>query len=240
MEYCNDFLKVGEFKDYCVNGMQVEGNPKVSRVVMGVSISAAFIKAALKKRAQMLIVHHGFFGEIGNPPQIQGVVRERLKLLLQNNLTLCGYHLPLDAHPKIGNNVSLCELFELENLSPCEVGFVGELPAPTPRQAFVESVNYKLGVKSFVIAAGPAKVRRVGIISGGASPEFAIAASMGADTYICGDVRENVVRMVEESGINFINAGHYNTEKLGIKNLGDLIKKRFRVPVEFIDIPNEV
>jgi putative NIF3 family GTP cyclohydrolase 1 type 2 len=134
----------------------------------------------------------------------------------------------------------LAKLFSIKNLKPFYVGFVGQLEKKMPFSDFVNLVNKKLNTDSYFIAAGPDMVKTVGIVSGAASPEFKDAKEMGADTYICGDVREEIVRAVEESQINFISAGHYNTEKLGVKNLGELISKKFKVEVKFIDIPNDI
>ncbi len=241
IDFCQEYLEVNNFSDYCLNGLQVEGCPKVNKIVTGVSLSTALIKEAVKKQAQMIIVHHGIFGnQIGNNPQIKGFLRQRLKLLLENDINLAGFHLPLDAHPKIGNNISLCRLLGIRKCKPLNVGFIGELEREVRFDKFVDIVNRKLGTRSYTIAAGPKLVKRIGVISGGASPEFELAYEASADTYICGDVRESVVRGIIEIGINFINAGHYNTEKLGIKNLGNLIARRFGIKVEFVDIPCDV
>ena len=111
VKYCEDYLKVKDFEDYCINGLQVEGAPKVSKIITGVSLSEKLIKEAIKKQAKMIMVHHGIFGsQISKPPSVKGVIRNRLKLLLENNINLCGFHLPLDAHPVIGNNISLSAL----------------------------------------------------------------------------------------------------------------------------------
>ena len=238
VKFCEEYLKVKEHQDYCVNGLQVEGVKLVRKIVTGVSFSRALIEAAVELEAQMLLVHHGIFGEaIGKPPSVKGVIRERLKLLLEHNLSLCGFHLPLDAHPVIGNNAALCRLLGLNKLRRCDVGFVGELSKPVARSEFIRIIEQQLQTSADIIPAGPKTVRVVGVISGGSSPYFETAAQMGADTFLCGDLRESVVRAVEETGINLINAGHYNTEKLGIVKLGGLIAKKFKIEAEFVDIP---
>jgi dinuclear metal center YbgI/SA1388 family protein len=238
VKFCEQLLNVEKCQDYCKNGLQVEGCNKVERIVTGVSFSLQLIEAAIQRKAQMLIVHHGIFsGQFDNPPVIKGTNRSRLKLLLANDISLCGFHLPLDANPRIGNNISLCRLLGVANAKPFELGFIGELRKPVDFKVWLKTVERKLGVKAYAIAAGPAKSRRVAIISGGASPFFRNAVELGADTYLCGDIREEFVRAIEETGVNFIHAGHYNTEKLGVQNLGKLIAKEFKVPVEFVDIP---
>lgn len=234
-------MKVKDFQDYCVNGLQVEGAEEVERIVTGVSWSEKLIQEAIKRKAQMVIVHHGIFESgISKPPKFTKVLRKRLKLLLENDINLCGFHLPLDAHPAIGNNASLCKLLGVKNTKTLDVGFVGNLDKEVSFADFVSIIDKKLDTKSYVIAAGPKKVKKVGVISGGASPDYKKALEEGADTYLCGDIHEFLVREVEEAGINFINAGHYNTEKMGVQNLGNLIAKKFGVKVEFVDVPCDI
>ena len=241
VKFCEDYLNVKDFTDYCVNGLQVEGAEKIDKIVVGVSFSKKLIEATIKAKAQMLIVHHGLFGKLMNqPPQIKGFVKNRLKLLLENNINLCGFHLPLDAHMTIGNNASLCELLGVGKIKPFYVGFIGDLENQMPFSQFARLVEKKLATKIYSIAAGPKTVKKIGVVSGGAASEFILAAELGADVYLCGDIKESVVEAVKESQINFINAGHYNTERLGIQNLGNLLAKKFKVKVEFIDVPCEI
>lgn len=244
IEYLNKYLKVADFQDYCVNGLQIEGKENVSRIITGVSLSQRLIKEAIKRKADMIIVHHGIFlGEVPSPLRLRGLIKERIKMILCNNINLAGYHLPLDAHPKIGNNVSLAKSLGLKRIKQFDTAFgknfgaIGNCDKQINFSDFVSLVNKKLGTKSFILSNGKKKVRTVGIVSGGASPEFEIVNELGADVYICGDIRENVVRRVEEAKINFINAGHYNTEKLGIQNLGKLVERKFKIKTEFVDVP---
>lgn len=230
-----------DFDDGCKNGLQVEGKEEVAKIITGVSFSKKLVEKAIEKGADMIMVHHGLFGNhLGTPPQIEGFMKDRLKMLLENNISLAGFHLPLDAHPEIGNNISLAKKFGLENIKEFDIGFIGELEEPINFSDFAQTVKKELDSNIYTINAGPEKTHKVGVISGGASPDFKAAAGQGADTYISGDIRESEVRAIEETGINFINAGHYNTEKLGIYNLGELIKEKFNIEVEFIDIPCDV
>ncbi len=247
IKFCEEYLQVNKFADYCHNGLQIEGAEKIEKIIIGVSFSEALIKEAINKKAQMIIVHHGLFTkDIATPPEINGYLKNRLKLLLSNDINLAGFHLPLDAHAVIGNNISLAKLFGLKNIKPIDtpdygqIGFVGDFSISKLFSDFTEEVNKKLDTKSYVIATGPKRISRLGIISGGASTDYVEAVKMKADTYLCGDIREGLVERIKETKINFINAGHYNTEKLGIKNLGKLIAKRFKVKVEFVDIPCDV
>ena len=195
----------------------------------------------------MIMVHHGIFkNNIPELPEIKGILKNRLKLLLENNINLAGFHLPLDAHPIIGNNISLIELLDLKKTKALnspqygDIGFIGEYGQALDFKDFVDLVNKKLGTNSYYINAGSKKVKKVGIISGGASEDFIFAQEQGADTYLCGEVKEEIVRAVEELKINFVNAGHYNTERLGVMNLGKLIQKKFKIAVEFVEVPNDV
>ncbi len=238
IQFLEDYLKVVDFSDGCKNGLQVEGREEVERIVTGVTFSQKLLEKAIEKQADMIMVHHGLFGkQVGDPPQLKGFIKNRLKTLFQYDINLAGFHLPLDAHPKIGNNVSLAQEFGVKNLEEFDIGFIGELEEPMDFNNFSQKVKEKLKTDIYTINVGPDKVYKVGIISGDSSPNFKVAAEQGADTYISGDIRESEVRAIEETGINFINAGHYNTEKLGIYNLGELIKEKFNVEVEFVDIP---
>jgi len=247
VKFCNEYLKADTFTDYCYNGLQIEGKEDISKIVTGVSLSRQFIEKAIDEKADMIIVHHGLFkNQLGDPPRIIGIFKERIKLLIERDINLCGYHLPLDAHPEIGNNISLARLLELTNLehliSPYygEIGYIGDLNKDMKFIDFVEYVDKTLHTKSFIIAVGNEWVKKIGIISGGSAIEYSEAYMQGADTYITGEIKENVVREVEETGMNFINAGHYNTEKLGVQNLGKLLSKKFNVEMRFIDIPCEI
>ena len=247
VKFCNEYLKADTFTDYCYNGLQIEGKEDISKIVTGVSLSRQFIEKAIAEQADMIIVHHGLFkNQLGDPPRIIGIFKERIKLLIEHDINLCGYHLPLDAHPEIGNNISLARLLELTNLehliSPYygEIGYIGDLNKDMKFIDFVEYVDKTLHTKSFIIAVGNEWVKKIGIISGGSAIEYSEAYMQGADTYITGEIKENVVREVEETGMNFINAGHYNTEKLGVQNLGKLLSKKFNVEMRFIDIPCEI
>lgn len=241
VKFCEEYLKVSDFKDYCVNGMQVEGKADVKKIVTGVSLSQKLVEKAIAKKADMIIVHHGLFvNPIGTPPQIKGFTKARLKLLLENDISLLGFHLPLDAHPVLGNNISLCKLFGIKKTKAFSVGFYGELQSPVSFKKFADTVSEKLNSKVIAINEGIEKVKKIGVISGGASPHLSEAYEIGIDTFVCGDIREDTVRAIEELKMNFINAGHYNTEKLGVQNLGKLIAKKFKIEVEFVDIPCDV
>lgn len=246
--FCSDYLQVENFDDYCHNGLQIEGKEKISRIVMGVTFSEELINYAIKRHADLVIVHHGIGSKhFGEKARITGFFKKRIKLMLENNIALAGFHLPLDAHSVIGNNVLILKSLGLKiksilatekyNLS---IGYIGEYSRPMKREYFVNLVNKKLNTKSFLLPYGSNMVKRVGVISGGAVAEALDAHDAGCDTYLCGEIKESIVHPMKELQMNFINAGHYNTETLGLKKMGELIARKFNLPVEFIDIPCEV
>lgn len=241
VDFCSEYLQANSFEDYCFNGLQIEGAEKISKIVTGVSFSRKLVKEAVSRQAQMIMVHHGVFGnDIPNPLRLRGVMKERLKMVLENDINLVGYHLPLDAHSVIGNNISLAKILGVKKTKQFNIGFVGELEKEMNFEKFQALVDQKLLTKSFSLPFGKNKIKKVAIVSGGSSPDFEDAFRAGADVFLCGDMREEVVRKAEEVGINIINAGHYNTEKGGIRNLGELVKKKFKIEVEFVDIPCEI
>lgn len=240
VSFCSKYLKVNEFEDFCTNGLQVEGALQVNTIVCGVSLSELLIKNTIKHKAQMLLVHHGIFdNQLGKHIRICGVMKQRISLILKHNINLVGYHLPLDAHPKIGNNYSLCKLLGLRNLKPFDVGFIGELPCLEFKK-FVNKVNFKLNTNSYVLPFGPTKIKRVAVVCGAASSLVERVIACGADVFLTGDIKESLVRFCEEAKLNFINAGHYNTEKLGVQNLAQLISNKFNIPYHFVDIPCDI
>ena len=243
VKFCEDYLKVKDFEDYCVNGLQVEGKEDIKQIVTGVSFSQKLIREAIKKKADMIVVHHGIFDKnLPSPFALRGAWKNRLKLLLENDINLCGFHLPLDAHGEIGNNILLGRLLKLRHIKKFDIfdiGVIGDLPSKINLNDLVKKIDSGLKTKSFVTKGGKAEVKKIGIIAG-SYPGYELASEMGADVYLTGEPRESNIRASEEVGINVIYAGHYNTEKMGIQNLGNLISKKFNVKVDFVDVPCDV
>lgn len=241
VRFVAELLSVQDFEDECINGLQVEGKPQVSKIALGVSASVRLFQAALDCSADLVMVHHGLFWKSDPRPfALRGVMRKRLGLLLGADVSLLAYHLPLDAHPEVGNNAQLLARLGLTRKQPVYVGYLGSLPEPLALDVFVDRVNALVGAQAQVFPYGPDRVQQVAVVSGGASPEYFMAVDAGADTFLAGDIRENIVRELEEAGINYINAGHYNTERFGIQALGARVRDTFDVEVEFIDVPNPV
>lgn len=237
--FLNDYLQVDQFKDYGPNGLQVEGKDKVERIVTGVSASAELFAKAAAKGADMIIVHHGILWE-KNSLVIKGGFRRRLELLLADEINLLAYHLPLDKHPQIGNNALAAAALGLEALQEfAEVGLQGKVQ-PIPFAEFLAKVQAYYGTEPLVFSYGPERIERIGICSGGAPRSIVEAIDRGLDVYITGEASEATLHLAKEGRIHFIAAGHYATEKPGIRALGDLVSKQFNVHVEFIDIPNPV
>jgi len=242
ISYLNEYLGADRFQDYCYNGLQVQGSRVVNKIVSGVTLSQRLIHEAILRRAELILVHHGLFkGDIPDPPRLCGVLRERLALLLGQDINLVGYHLPLDAHPEIGNNALACKELGMQNLKPLDVGFIADLPAPQALDLLVDQVQKLYGRQEVMtFGFGPEQVGRVAIISGGSSYLWEEAQRAGADLFICGDMKESMVRKIEEAKFNVIVAGHYHTETLGIRALSNLIQERFQIEVAYVDIPSPV
>jgi len=241
LQFLQETLTPENFDDYCVNGLQVQGKEIIRKIILGVSVSERLFQATVKARGDLLIVHHGLFWKSDpHPMKITGLLYHRLRLLLQHDINLAAYHLPLDAHPVIGNNAQILQKLGLKSLQTVDVGFLGEFDQPIPLPDFINLVNAKLETNALVLNYGPDLIKKVVVISGGSSPDFLTAVELGADAFVGGDLRENLVRSIEESRMNFINAGHYNTEKFGIQALGKLLQEHFLIPCEYIDIPNPI
>lgn len=244
LKYLHGYLRVGDYRDYGPQGLQVEGKAEVRKVVSGVSGGVALFEAAITAGADMVIAHHGIFWD-RESRVVKGGLKRRLQLLLDHEITLAGYHLCLDAHPEVGNNVLAATGLGLHNLQPWAeyngrpIGYRGEWEGLPVEQA-VQRINELYGSNSLTFLYGPDPVRTVGIISGGAQSEVRQAIEDGLDLFITGEVSEYVMSTAREGGIHFVGAGHHNTERLGIRAVGEHLARKFGVEHEFIDIPNPV
>lgn len=237
--FLNTFLRIDEFEDSLPNGLQVEGKPQISKILTAVSASLELFERALGEKAEMVIVHHGMFFK-KDSPVIAGGLRRRLRILLENELNLLAYHLPLDAHPEIGHSALGGRALNLQNIQPFETfGITGEVDAIAPEQ-FFQDVKALYGANVLIFPFGPERIRRVALISGGAQHDLARAITAGMDVYITGEASEFVMHVARENNIHFIAAGHYATERPGMQKLAELVSNRFAVTARFIDIPNPV
>ena len=241
IEHLNELLAISDFQDYCVNGLQVEGKPEVKRVAGGVSVSQPLFHKALDWKADLVLVHHGLFWKSDpHPFFLRGVRRARLALLIKNDLNLAAYHLPLDAHPIFGNNIQILNRLGLKPVEPLEIGFIGEFDTPLPRDTFLARVNEKLQSKAIPFFYGNQEIKSVLVISGASSAAFEEAAARGVDAFVGGDIREENVRGIEEVDLNYVAAGHYNTERFGVQALLAHLEEEFGLETRFFEIPNPV
>ncbi len=244
VSFINSYLNVSRISDASRNGIQVDGRDSVRKIAFGVSLSLELIKRSVAKEADMIIVHHGLVWD--KPFVVKGPLKEKIELLLKNGISLLAYHLPLDMHPKIGHNAQIMKMLGASRIKPFgeynkqKIGYRGEFKRPRNLNDIVKILNVRLFSKSIVYRFGPPKIKTLGVISGGAERMFEQAIEEGLNLYITGEVCEQIQETARENKINFISAGHYNSEKPGIWALEKLIKSRFRVKTEFIDIPNPV
>jgi dinuclear metal center YbgI/SA1388 family protein len=244
IDYLADYLKVREYRDYGPQGLQVQGRAEIRKVVTAVSSSLELFERAAAAGADLIMVHHGLLWD-RDSRLVCGAHRERLAALLRNDINLAGYHLCLDAHPEVGNNALAVRGLGLTDIQPwCEDGGVmygfrgrGE---PAPATEWLQRINDFYGSNSLAFLYGPEPVRSIGIVSGGAQRQVHDALAAGLDMYVTGEAGEFVMHTAKEGGIHFVAAGHYNTERIGIRALGEHVASRYNVDVKFIDIPNPV
>lgn len=238
-------LEPGRFQDYCPNGLQVEGAQHVHRIVTGVTASAALIEAAIARKADALLVHHGYFWK-GEDPRITGMKRTRLNKLLAHDISLIAYHLPLDAHAELGNNAQLAKLLgltidgRLEPGNPKSLGNTATLATPVSVEEFALHIENMLGRTPQVIAGGPVQIRRIGWCTGAAQGYIDKAIALGLDAFLSGEISEPTVHAAREAGVHYFACGHHATERYGVKALGEFVQEKLGVSVEFVDIDNPV
>ena len=244
VEEADRYLNAARISDYCPNGLQVEGRPQVRRIVSGVTASQALIEAAVEADADVLLVHHGYFWK-GENPCITGMKRRRLQTLLANDISLLAYHLPLDVHPDVGNNVQLAAQLgitvegPLEPENPRTVGLPGSLAEAMSPRDFARHVHQVLGREPLLVE-GDEMIRRVGWCTGGGQGYIDQAIAAGVDLYLTGEASEQTFHSARENGISFIAAGHHATERYGVQALGDYLARRFAIEHLFIDCPNPI
>jgi dinuclear metal center YbgI/SA1388 family protein len=240
LNYLNDYLAVEQFKDYCPNGLQVEGASEIKRVVTGVTASEALIDQAIALEADTILVHHGYFWN-GEPAPLVGIKANRIGKLFRNNINLIAYHLPLDAHPVVGNNAQLGWLLEVdaqhERGSVTSVLATGEFSHPVSGAELADRIALKLNRKP-LHSSVVNEISKLGWCTGGGQDLIEEAAALGCDAFISGEVSERTILLSRELGIDFFAAGHHATERYGIKALGEHLADRFELDVAFVDIDN--
>lgn len=240
--YTQQLLQVARFKDYCPNGLQVEGRSEVNKIVTGVTASMALLEAAQHAGADLILVHHGYFWR-GEAAELVGIKRKRIKFLLQHDINLMAYHLPLDAHPEFGNNVQLGRLLGLEPQNYAgadDLIAYAELAVAQPLGAMTTLLEQRLGRTVLTIGDATQVIKKVAWCTGAAQAYIDQAIAQGVDLYISGEISEQTVHQSVEAGVAYISAGHHATERYGVQALGEHLAGRFNLEHEFIDIHNPV
>ncbi len=243
--YLNNLLKADQFRDYCPNGLQVQGRQKIKKIATGVTASLAFLEAAVQWGADAVLVHHGYFWK-QEAPVIKGLKQRRLRTLLLNDINLFAYHLPLDAHAELGNNACLGERLGWRaegRFGTDQLGWIGSLSEPMTLADLAMQVERTLHRKPLVLGESQAKLKKVRCIAwctGAAQNFFSEAIAAGAEVYLSGEVSEPTMHLAHESGVAYIAAGHHATERYGVQALGAHLAETFGLTHKFIEIDNPV
>ncbi|MEP4889224.1 MAG: Nif3-like dinuclear metal center hexameric protein [Aliiglaciecola sp.] len=245
LTYLNQLLKPEKVKDYCPNGLQVEGTSEIRKIITGVTASQALIDRAIELNADAIFVHHGYFWR-GENPCIVGMKRQRIKHLINNEINLYAYHLPLDIHPELGNNAQLAKRLNIDVISGLEaqnqqsVAMLGQFETPLTLQQLSNNIETSLQRTPQVISGGEHNIKSIAWCTGGGQSYIEMAAEQGVDAFISGEISEQTVHVAREMGIHFIAAGHHATERYGAKAVGEYLARSFDLEVIFEDIDNPV
>ncbi len=243
--YLDRFLDSTSFSDYGPNGLQVQGKRRIRKLTTGVSACLELFERSRKMGADAVLVHHGLFWK-GLPLEVTGVKYRRLEVLLRNEINLIAYHLPLDAHPDLGNNalgargLGCSRLEPFAELEGRKIGFHGRLAEGIDPKQLLERCTSVFGFEPSLFSSGPETIETIGIVSGGGSKALYDAIDLGLDVFITGEPNEWVMNVANEAGIHFVAAGHYRTEVLGVRALGEHLASQFGLDVEFVDVPNPI
>jgi dinuclear metal center YbgI/SA1388 family protein len=242
----DELLEADAVTDYCPNGLQVEGTPEVRRIITAVSASRELFATAADRGADAVIVHHGILWNADEAPRIVGSFRERVRILLENSVSLIAYHLPLDRHLELGNAARLARRIGLEELEAfgehrgSSAGVCGVFPTPVDVDDFFAAIAEACEREPQIFPGGNRLVSSVGIVTGGAQREFHQAVAAGLDAYVTGEATEWVLHQAAEDEVHYVAAGHYATERFGVRALGRWIAEHHGLDVEFVDLPNPV
>jgi len=241
-DYNASLLQTASFKDYCPNGVQVEGRPEVRRIATAVTASQQVLDEAIAWGADAILVHHGYFWR-NEDAAITGIKKRRIAHLLSNDVSLLAYHLPLDAHPELGNNAQLGKLLglvEQRRFGEQSIACVGSLAQPRSLTQFTQQVAHDLQRTPQIIGDPARSIRRVAWCSGGAQGYFEMAIAQGVDAYLTGEISEQNYHLARESGVAFIAAGHHATERYGIQALGNHLGVQFGLEHRYFELGNPV
>ena len=244
VHYTDNLLQSARFDDYCPNGLQIEAATDVHRIVAGVTASQALIDAAIKSRADLLLVHHGYFWK-GEGQALTGIKALRIKKLMQHGISLLAYHLPLDAHPLLGNNAQLARLLDFNvdgglDDSELPVGLVGHLSHPQSLAGLGAHINQHLQREPLLIGDMNRQIKTLAWCTGAAQSYIGKAVAKGVDCFITGEASEPTFHIARENNICFIAAGHHATERYGVQALGEHLAAQYDLQYSFVDIANPV
>jgi dinuclear metal center YbgI/SA1388 family protein len=240
--YLDELLEAPKFRDYCPNGLQVEGRTEVRRLVAGVTASQALLDAAVARDADAILVHHGYFWR-GEDGRVTGIRKKRLSTLLAAEINLLAYHLPLDAHPELGNNAQLAQRLGWRpegRFGEQDIAWLGCPEVQLTVGELARRIGGVLGREPLVIGNAERPIRRIGWCSGGAQGYFEQAIALGVDAYVSGEISEQTVHLARESGTAYFACGHHASERFGVQALAVHLASRFGLECEFIDIHNPV
>ena len=238
-KYLSEYLNVSNFSDYCPNGLQIEGKSDIGKIIAGVSANQDLIDRAIDEQADALLVHHGFFWK-NESAVITGIKRNRIKALLDNNINLFAYHLPLDAHPIVGNNIQLALRFNIQSPRPIGDTLVWQGEVDAPLHEVAQSVMNVTSRTPLVFGPQDKKIKKITWCSGGAQSYIEHAINIGADCFITGEVSEQIPAICKENNIAFISAGHHATERYGVQALAQHLSQEFELDYQYVDIDNIV
>ncbi|OTG65418.1 Nif3-like dinuclear metal center hexameric protein [Acinetobacter silvestris] len=245
LTWCNQTLKTPEFKDYAPNGIQIEGKPDVHKIVCAVTASQDAIDAAIAQNADLLLVHHGYFWK-GEPYPITGMRGKRIKSLIQQDISLLAYHLPLDSHPTLGNNAAIAEILaleQIENLEPSErnpIGNIGYLKQAMSPDDFKQYLTDRLGFDTIHLPANKTSIQKIGFCTGAAQDFITQAATMNCDAFISGEVSERTYYEAKELDIHYYACGHHATERYGVQRLAKAISEQFNIEYSYFELNNPI
>jgi dinuclear metal center YbgI/SA1388 family protein len=241
-DYIGRLLDVSRFRDYCPNGVQVEGRAEILRIATGVTASQRLLEAATAWKADAIIVHHGYFWK-NEEATLTGIKKKRIAHLLQQDVSLLAYHLPLDAHPELGNNAQLAKHLGIQasgRFGEQDIGWYGELEQQQSLNQFALHITKTLQRAPLVIGDGERTLRKVAWCSGAAQSYFEQAVALGVDAFLTGEISEQNVHVAEETGVAFIAAGHHASERYGVQALGQHLAQQFKIEYRFFDMDNPV
>jgi dinuclear metal center YbgI/SA1388 family protein len=242
VDHLDRLLEPGKFRDYCPNGLQVEGRASVRRVITGVTASQALLDAAVACAADTIIVHHGYFWK-GEDGRVTGLRKQRLGTLLAHDINLLAYHLPLDAHPLLGNNAQLAAALGFVpegRFGEQDIAWFGRLAEECTAAVLAERIGRTLARQPLLIAGDGRPLRRIGWCSGGAQGYFETAIALDLDVYVSGEISEPTVHLARESGVAYLACGHHATERFGVRALAAHLTETCGLDCEFVDIDNPV